>query len=244
MKRQATLAVIAALVGAAAASCGDQPTAPSVDVAQHPAPSDAAAQAVPGQGNGIKKHAAARAALLTAVPVTGTLSDGGSFAGTFTATHLDIDPATRVLSMTGTLTGTATTADGTISRVAQEFTNVPMTLSRTAGTAGVFRTASMATCDILFLDLGPLHLDLLGLTLDLSEVVLDLNAVSGAGNLLGNLLCAVVGLLDGFGLLASITQLLDTINNILAGLSAGGATGAALVGPSLFLHRAAFVIRA
>ena len=53
-----------------------------------------------------------------------------------------------------------------------------------------------------------------------------MNAESGAGNLLGNLLCAVVGLLDGFALLSAITQLLDTINNILAGLNLGGATGA------------------
>ena len=254
MKRYATLAAVAVLIGGAAASCGDQPTAPSGDLSQRAAPADASAQAAPGQGhgkgkgkgkghgNGIMKHADERAALLTAVPVTGALSDGGTFAGTFTATHISIDPATRALSVTGTLTGTATTVAGVVSSVTQEFT-APMALSRTAGTAGIFRTASMATCDILFLDLGPLHLDLLGLTLDLNEVVLDLNAVSGAGNLLGNLLCAVTGLLDGFGLLAAITQLLDTINNILAGLSPGGATGAALMAPGLLMHAPAYIIR-
>lgn len=252
MKRYATLAAVAVLIGGAAASCGDQPTAPSGDLSQRAA-ADASAQAAPGQaqgkgkghgnGNGIMKHADERAALLTAVPVTGALSDGGTFAGNFTATHISIDPVTRALSVTGTLTGTATTVAGVVSSVTQTFT-APMALSRTAGTAGIFRTASMAaTCDILFLDLGPLHLDLLGLTLDLNEVVLDLNAVSGAGNLLGNLLCAVTGLLDGFGLLAAITQLLDTINNILAGLSPGGATGAALMAPGLLMHGPAYIIR-
>lgn len=245
MKRQTILTTFAVLVAAAAASCGDQPAAPSPNVAQQ-APADVSAQPGPqrsaGAGNGIQKHAAQRAALLTAVPVTGTLSDGGSFVGTFTATHLSIDEATRALSMTGTLVGTATKADGTISSITQQFT-APMTLSRTAGTAGVFHTASMATCDILFLDLGPLHLDLLGLTVDLNEVVLHLNAVSGPGNLLGNLLCAVVGLLDGFGLLAAITQLLNTINNILAGLSPGGATGVALAIPGLIVHSSSFIIR-
>jgi hypothetical protein len=73
-------------------------------------------------------------------------------------------------------------------------------------------------CDILFLNLGPLHLDLLGLTVDLSEVTLDINAVPGAGNLLGNLLCALTGLLDGFdvSLIEAILQaLFNAINQLL-----------------------------
>ncbi|MUV57787.1 hypothetical protein [Halogeometricum sp. CBA1124] len=48
---------------------------------------------------------------------------------------------------------------------------------------------------VLFLDLEGLFLDLLGLEVDLDEVVLDVSAVSGPGNLLGNLLDAVSGLL-------------------------------------------------
>ena len=43
----------------------------------------------------------------------------------------------------------------------------------------------------------PLDLDLLGLQVHLDRVVLDIVAQTGAGNLLGNLLCAVTGLLDG-----------------------------------------------
>ena len=71
-----------------------------------------------------------------------------------------------------------------------------------------------AVCDVLFLDLGPLFLDVLGLTVDLSQIVLDINAVPGPGNLLGNLLCAVVGLLDGGGGLAGLLNILDRINDI------------------------------
>ena len=112
MKRYATLTAFVALVTAAAASCGDNPTSPASNVAQRTAPADASAQRVPDNGNGISKHAAERAALLTSVPVTGTLSDGGSFVGSFTATHISIDPATRALTMTGTLVGTATTVSG------------------------------------------------------------------------------------------------------------------------------------
>ena len=74
------------------------------------------------------------------------------------------------------------------------------------------RGATQATCDILHLDLGPLSLDLLGLQIDLSRIVLDITAQAGAGNLLGNLLCAVAGLLDSPGGLA---RLLDQILGIL-----------------------------
>jgi hypothetical protein len=43
--------------------------------------------------------------------------------------------------------------------------------------------------------------------------------VAGAGNLLGNLLCAVVGLLDGTPLnLTALDQLLAQINDILGAL--------------------------
>jgi hypothetical protein len=61
--------------------------------------------------------------------------------------------------------------------------------------------------------LGPLHLDLLGLVVDLDEVHLNLYAVPGAGNLLGNLLCALVGLLD-----PSPSPLLADFLNQLLGL--------------------------
>ena len=72
-------------------------------------------------------------------------------------------------------------------------------------------TITSPTCPILHLDLGPLNLDVLGLQVDLSEVILDITAVPGAGNLLGNLLCAVVGLLDP----SSLSQLVTLPNQIL-----------------------------
>ena len=65
---------------------------------------------------------------------------------------------------------------------------------------------------ILNLVLGPLDLNLLGLVVHLNKVVLDIIAPSGAGNLLGNLLCAVAGLLDGAAgrLLGQVTDLLNS----------------------------------
>ena len=222
--RPRTLALAAVLATTAGfAACSNEPTAPGLRVQL----GEQSVRESKGRKLGLRKPE--RAALLTNVPVSGPLSDGGSFVGTFTAQHLALDEATRTLVWTGHLTGTATTADGATTVISQVVTAAGA-LTREASDAALVRPVAMqATCDILFLDLGPISLDLLGLTLDLSQVILDLNAVSGAGNLLGNLLCAVVGLLDGFGLLAAITQLLDSINAILAGL--GGVAGASATGP-------------
>lgn len=133
------------------------------------------------------------------LPVSGALEDGGTFDGTVTdlhATEVDGEPA-----ISGVLEGTATRADGTTEAVTQSFT-APTALQVEDG------------CQILFLDLGPIFLDVLGLQVDLSEIVLDITAVAGAGNLLGNLLCAVAGLLDGPLLGGLLGQLVDILNQI------------------------------
>jgi len=89
----------------------------------------------------------------------------------------------------------------------------------TNGTISVpFTDAVDPTCPVLSLTLGPLHLDLLGLVVDLNQVVLNITAVPGPGNLLGNLLCAVTNLLNGNPASTALTQLLNQINAILAGL--------------------------
>ncbi len=71
------------------------------------------------------------------------------------------------------------------------------------------------TCSILHLVLGPLDLNLLGLKVHLDRVVLDITATSGPGNLLGNLLCAVAGLLDGNTPLSDLLHLANILNRIL-----------------------------
>jgi hypothetical protein len=86
---------------------------------------------------------------------------------------------------------------------------------------GAARSAAgaKATCDILNLVLAPLDLNLLGLKVHLDKVVLNIVAVSGAGQLLGNLLCAVAGLLDGGGTLSQLlTKLGQILNQLLMGL--------------------------
>ena len=130
-----------------------------------------------------------------AIPVAG--SGGGlAFTGVFTLQRF-VERGGFVAAV-GTLTGTVTNAAGGVTSIVRNVT-VPVSVTQ-------------ATCDILHLDLGPLSLDLLGLQIDLSRVVLDIVAESGAGNLLGNLLCAVAGLLDQPGGLARLlNQILDLL---------------------------------
>jgi hypothetical protein len=144
------------------------------------------------------------------IPVSGVLADGSEFTGKLTIESISYD-AVEGLVISGELKGKA---DG--KHVKQDFANVPATLAD--GSAPAEGIQAQATCDILLLDVGPIFLDLLGLQLDLSQIVLDLDAVSGAGNLLGNLLCGVVGLLDPLtGLIQfieNLNQLLDLLNQI------------------------------
>ena len=58
---------------------------------------------------------------------------------------------------------------------------------------------------------------MLGLVVDLAPVLLDILAVPGPGNLLGNLLCAIVSLLDFPALLGVGSQLLDVVIRSLEG---------------------------
>lgn len=136
------------------------------------------------------------------LPVTGTLEDGGTFEGTISNLSATTNEAGELV-VSGVLTGTATDAAGNVTEITQEFTT---TATAQAGEA----------CDILFLDLGPIFLDLLGLQVDLSQITLDVNAVPGAGNLLGNLLCAITGLLDNPGNTTNaIANLLNQVFSLL-----------------------------
>ena len=70
-------------------------------------------------------------------------------------------------------------------------------------------------CNILNLVLGPLDLNILGLKVHLNRVLLNIIAESGVGQLLGNLLCAVAGLLDAGPLGGLLNQLQGLLNRIL-----------------------------
>jgi hypothetical protein len=160
---------------------------------------------------------AAAATTPVSAPVTGSFTDAnggtGVFDGTFTPSKFS-STSTDVLA-TGTLTGTLTDAAGTEVGTVNKTISTPV--DREASGAGA-STLAAASCQILDLRLQPLDLDLLGLVVHLDTVHLNLSAVPGAGALLGNLLCAVTGLLDGAGALAQISALLNQILAILNGL--------------------------
>jgi hypothetical protein len=152
------------------------------------------------------------------LPVSGTFVDAagtGTFEGTFKLVRFAVSGDHIVAQ--GVLSGTLTNALGTPVGSVVKSVEMPVQLSSgsAARRAGIATTAS---CDVLTLVLGPLHLDLLGLVVDLNQVVLDIDAETGSGNLLGNLLCAVVSLLDGAGALIDIAQLLNRILEILTGI--------------------------
>jgi hypothetical protein len=138
------------------------------------------------------------------LPVVGT--GGGTFTGTFELQRF-VEDNGEVMAA-GFLTGTVSDATGTVLGTVGRTVQIPVTV----GQAPAGAVVAQATCDILHLDLGPLSLDLLGLQIDLSRIVLDITAESGAGNLLGNLLCAVTNLLnDPSGLADLLNRILDLL---------------------------------
>ena len=94
----------------------------------------------------------------------------------------------------------------------------------TARAAAFPPTPPAGACNVLNLVLAPLDLNVLGLQVHLNRVVLNVIAQSGAGQLLGNLLCFVAGLLDGGSplsdLLGRVTTLLNRILGALGALRA------------------------
>jgi len=147
--------------------------------------------------------------------VAGSFADAsgarGVFAGTFTPSGFEaVDD--QVVA-TGLLTGTLTDAAGAPLGTVNQTISTPIDRSASADAV-----AAAASCQILDLRLQPLDLDLLGLKVHLDTVHLNITAQTGSGNLLGNLLCAVTGLLDGAGALAQIAALLNQILAILNGL--------------------------
>lgn len=129
---------------------------------------------------------------------TGTAA--GTFSGILNVTGFAVQNGQIVAN--GLLTGTITNLDGTTSQVSQTVTSLV--------------TGADPSCSVLNLTLGPLHLNVLGLVIDLNQVNLNITAVPGAGNLLGNLLCDVAGLLNGTG--SPLSTIVSDLNMILKNL--------------------------
>ena len=163
------------------------------------------------------------------VPVTGTVrpdanpAASAALTGTFAIQKFvkNGDGVDAVGTLTASFTDPATSAVRTIVTQAsipvdRQASGGPVTQAEAAADDVPVRGPAVAeqpACDVLHLVLGPLDLNLLGLRIQLNQVVLDITAVPGAGNLLGNLLCAIVGILDPPGPLG---QLVALLNGLLA----------------------------
>jgi hypothetical protein len=164
------------------------------------------------------------------VPMSGTVTKGGKafknkqFTGTYTIERF-VSRGGKLYSV-GTLTGKVRNK-----KVKKENVRVPATLANNGAASGA-RAAQVPplplpplpagnACSILSLDLGPINLNVLGLVVRTNQVQLRIDAVQGPGNLLGNLLCGITGLLNpatGGTPVANtpLAQLVQILNALLA----------------------------
>ena len=147
------------------------------------------------------------------VPVTGKAKNGKTFTGTYTIKRFVAgdDGPVAVGRLKGRLKNRPVVRRGV---------RMPAALV-TPATAAQIPVPTPGACPVLNLALGPINLNLLGLVIRTNEIQLRIDAVQGPGNLLGNLLCAITGLLNpatGGTPVAStpLGQLVQILNALLA----------------------------
>lgn len=146
--------------------------------------------------------------------VVGSTAGGGEVTGSYTPVRF-VKRHGKVF-VKGFLEGVVEHPGGRV----EQFSGMErMRVKRINGAPATARDARVS-CEILSLVLAPLDLDVLGLQVHLDRVVLTIVAVGGSGQLLGNLLCAVAGLLDG-GLSGALGRLTTLLNRILGLLNLG-----------------------
>jgi hypothetical protein len=149
--------------------------------------------------------------------IVGSTANGRDVTGVFTPLHFTKRHG-RVF-VRGLVQGVVHETDGTRTTFAQLRTIRVRSINGTPAHRRPMATQQV-NCDILHLVLAPLDLNLLGLKVHLDRVVLDVVGQSGAGNLLGNLLCSITHLLDG-GLGGVLGQLTNLLNRVLGALRLG-----------------------
>jgi hypothetical protein len=139
------------------------------------------------------------------LPLTGTVTKGGKafkgkqFTGTYTIERF-VSSGGKLYSV-GTLKGKARNK-----KINKQGVRLPATVANNGAAQGA-RASQVPplplpplpagnACSILSLNLGPINLNVLGLVIRTNEIQLRVDAVQGPGNLLGNLLCGITGLLN------------------------------------------------
>lgn len=188
--RAAAVMVAAVLVGSLSGAAATT----SAPASESPSVSQSANQALAAKAGSLHSR------------VRGEFGRQGTVRGTF-------DPVRWVrrggtVYAVGTLHATLRRGNGTLVGTADRRVQLPLR------GGSVVERQQRQPCDILNLVLGPLDLNLLGLHVTLNRVVLRIEAIPGPGNLLGNLLCAVAGLLDQTSALGEL-RLTNILNRIL-----------------------------
>jgi hypothetical protein len=152
------------------------------------------------------------------VPVTGQTKSGKQFTGTYKIKKF-VQRDGKAFAV-GTLKGKLKNRS-----VRRTGVRMPASIVEPATTAQV-PVPTPGACSVLNLVLGPINLNLLGLRVAMNDIHLLIEAIPGAGNLLGNLLCAVTNLLNPAAQ-TPLQQLLQVLNALLALAPATPATAAA-----------------
>lgn len=159
------------------------------------------------------------------VPVTGQGKNGKQFTGTYTIRRF-VERDGQAWAV-GTLKGKLKNR-----RVVRNGVQMPAAVVVPGQAAQVPPVPTPGACQILNLVLGPINLNLLGLRVATNEIRLLVEAIPGAGNLLGNLLCAITNLLNPSAN-TPLSQLVQGLNALLAvapRTTAAGASPAAAAG--------------
>ncbi len=152
--------------------------------------------------------AAGTASAQEAKPLTQKVAVKGTkgFKGTYTIKRFAArgDKVVAVGTLTGKLKG---------KKVSKRNVRIPATLAKQAS-ASQQPNPTPGACQVLNLVLNPIDLNLLGLRVATSRIEALIEAIPGTNALLGNLLCAITGILDPQG--QSAATLASALNSILA----------------------------
>ena len=159
------------------------------------------------------------ARLSQVVPISGTSTNGKKqMTGTYTIERF-VAKGGKLYSV-GTVKGKVGNK-----KVTKENVRLPASVANASQAATTAHAAQAPlpplppgnACSILSLDLGPINLNLLGLVVRTNQIQLRIDAVQGPGNLLGNLLCGITGILDPNALANTpLGQLAQILNALLA----------------------------
>lgn len=159
------------------------------------------------------------ARLTQVVPLTGKAKNNKSFTGTY-AIERFVASGGKLYSV-GDVKGKVGNR-----KVSKENVRLPAAVANASAPAKASQVPPLPlpplpagnACAILALDLGPINLNLLGLVVRTNQIQLRIDAVQGPGNLLGNLLCGITGILNPSGALANTP--LGQLAQILSALTA------------------------